>query len=158
MRYALVNDNNVVVNVIEWDGVTPYAPAERIVPCPDDWRIGIGSTYDGSVFTPTIGTAQPSPELAISVDSVHAIADAHVTINDDFLAMPAPVLADVLDQIKSLTEAQSKLIVFMQSLKVLNGDGAPQAQDPIAAPVDPVATTVDPVAADAVNPTERTVP
>lgn len=48
-RYAVLNQDNVVVNVIEWDGVTPYDPGEgltlQFVPTVD-----IGRVWDGTDF------------------------------------------------------------------------------------------------------------
>lgn len=48
-RYAVLNSDNVVVNVIEWDGVTPYDPGEgltlQFVPTVD-----IGRVWDGTDF------------------------------------------------------------------------------------------------------------
>ena len=50
MRYAQIKDN-LVINVIVWDGETPYDPGEGItlVKCPD--KVGVGFTYDGKKFT-----------------------------------------------------------------------------------------------------------
>lgn len=30
MQYALINENNIVVNSIEYDGIAPYTPAEGL--------------------------------------------------------------------------------------------------------------------------------
>jgi len=45
-RYAMIVDQ-VVENVCEWDGITPWTPPAntQAVLCPDD--VGIGWTYDG---------------------------------------------------------------------------------------------------------------
>lgn len=48
MRYALVKDG-IVINAVEWDGETEYAPDGELVASD---TAQIGDAYDGSVFTP----------------------------------------------------------------------------------------------------------
>jgi hypothetical protein len=50
--YAMVNSSNIVVNVIIWDGVTPYNPQGYILINSD--TANIGDIYDSSngTFTP----------------------------------------------------------------------------------------------------------
>ena len=52
-RYAVLNADNIVVNVIEWDGVTPYDPGEgltlQFVPTVD-----IGRVWDGNDYVPPV--------------------------------------------------------------------------------------------------------
>ena len=49
MRYAIVSGSQVV-NVILWDGVTPWVAADgcEAVACGD--TVGPGWTYNGSIF------------------------------------------------------------------------------------------------------------
>lgn len=56
MRYAMVKDG-FVINIIKWDGVSPYTPPEgtTLVPATNDATIG--GTWDGNVFGPA-----PEPE------------------------------------------------------------------------------------------------
>ena len=58
MRYALVNDSGLAVNVILWDGTEPYDPPEShtLHLLDDDSPVGIGWEYDG------IWTAPPAAE------------------------------------------------------------------------------------------------
>jgi hypothetical protein len=50
MRYALVDVDGLVVNVIVWDGETDYIPDDGLtaVPVPDDVVAGPGWTFDGT--------------------------------------------------------------------------------------------------------------
>lgn len=50
-NYAVVKAG-VIVNVVVWNGSTPWTPAadETVVAIPSDQPAGIGWTYDGSVF------------------------------------------------------------------------------------------------------------
>jgi hypothetical protein len=62
MTYAIIQ-NGVVVNTIEWDGVTPWqSPAgTTAVQIPDGAYVGIGSTYDGKTFS-----APPQPPSTVT--------------------------------------------------------------------------------------------
>jgi hypothetical protein len=61
MTYAIIQ-NGVVVNTIEWDGVTPWQPpaGTTSVQIPDGAYVGIGSTYDGKTFS-----APPQPPSTV---------------------------------------------------------------------------------------------
>jgi len=53
MRYALINNQNIIDNIISWDGETEWTPPENMtVINVDGVDCGIGWTYDGTVFTP----------------------------------------------------------------------------------------------------------
>lgn len=49
MKYAVLSETNVVVNLIMWDGVSLYNPGTglRLVPVTDDLFIDLGWTWDG---------------------------------------------------------------------------------------------------------------
>lgn len=53
MRYAMINSENFVVNVIAWDSVTSYTPPEGNILVKSD-TANIGDIYDPSngIFTP----------------------------------------------------------------------------------------------------------
>jgi hypothetical protein len=80
MRHALIEDG-IVINVIVWDGESPYDPGEGVTikPCSD--LVGAGFTYNGKKFTPPELEPEPSPlqglrdELAVaaSVEEVGAV-------------------------------------------------------------------------------------
>lgn len=57
MTYAIVV-NGVVVNTIDWDGVSAWqTPSGAVaVRVSDTDYVGIGWTYDGTTFTAPIGT------------------------------------------------------------------------------------------------------
>lgn len=50
-RYVLVEDATVV-NVVLWDGVTPFDGSDRLIAVPDRPEVSVGWTYDGEVFLP----------------------------------------------------------------------------------------------------------
>lgn len=58
--YAVVNDN-VVINVIVWNGITPYAAPEGCALIQSD-TAAIGDLYDGAVFTKPAPPPEPPPE------------------------------------------------------------------------------------------------
>ena len=57
-RYALINNQNIVDNIILWDGSDSWTPPENMT-CinVESIECGIGWSYDGTVFT-----APPEPE------------------------------------------------------------------------------------------------
>jgi len=61
MNYALIS-NNVVVNVILWDGASEYIPPDghQLVALQAD-EAEVGSTYENGVFTPPV--RPPEPEI-----------------------------------------------------------------------------------------------
>jgi hypothetical protein len=52
-RYALINSENIVENIVSWDGVSEWTPPENMT-CinVESIQCDIGSSYDGTVFTP----------------------------------------------------------------------------------------------------------
>jgi hypothetical protein len=50
-RYALINSQNIVENIVSWDGVSEWTPPENMI-CLNVENIScdIGSTYNGSIF------------------------------------------------------------------------------------------------------------
>lgn len=52
-RWAVVDDG-IVVNLIVWDGESPWSPPSdaRVIEIPDDSPVDIGWSYDGSNFAP----------------------------------------------------------------------------------------------------------
>lgn len=51
-KYALINLENKVVNIIVWDGTSLYTPPEnnQMIELSDGAYVGIGFTYDGTNF------------------------------------------------------------------------------------------------------------
>lgn len=61
MTYAMVKDG-VIVNVIDWDGVTPYTPPEGCVLYPWDGPMNIGWLWeDGHPVDPNPPPPPPDP-------------------------------------------------------------------------------------------------
>jgi hypothetical protein len=50
-RYALINNENIVENIVSWDGVSEWTPSENMT-ClnVEGIQCDIGSTYNGSIF------------------------------------------------------------------------------------------------------------
>ena len=51
-KYALINNQNIVDNIVIWDGSDSWQPPQTMI-CinVENIECGIGWTYDGSVFT-----------------------------------------------------------------------------------------------------------
>lgn len=60
-RYVLVDASYKIVNVCEWDGVTPWEAPEGITAMLDSIGVDLTWTYDGKTFTPPI---EPDPAPA----------------------------------------------------------------------------------------------
>jgi len=91
MRHALIKDGTVI-NVIMWDGESPYDPGEGVTikPCSD--LVGGGFTYDGKKFTapePVEPEASPFQGLRDEL--------AAATSTDEISAVVAQVI-DALEQ------------------------------------------------------------
>ena len=58
-NYAIIDSTNTVINVVVWDGESPWTPSQDciVVAIPEDSSAGIGWTYvDGEFIAP------PRPE------------------------------------------------------------------------------------------------
>jgi hypothetical protein len=51
-RYALVDSNNLVTNVIEWDGSAQWSPPKGATLLAAAEHCTIGATWDGQTFIP----------------------------------------------------------------------------------------------------------
>ena len=58
--YAVIDENDVVVNVTMWDGQTEFVSDKKLVPYTDDNPAYIGGTYKEGVFLPP---PEPEPEV-----------------------------------------------------------------------------------------------
>jgi len=81
MVYAVVDQSRVVVNRVEWDGVTPWSePLGRLVVQDTNNESWIGGTWDGSKFSPrplpAPTTAASQEEIERSAMQLQAYADA----------------------------------------------------------------------------------
>lgn len=61
MQYALLDSTNTVVNVIEWDGVSPWTPPAAHIAIPLI-NGGIGWTFADGQFIPPPPEPEPEPE------------------------------------------------------------------------------------------------
>jgi|NOAtaT_7_FD_contig_31_7043877_length_310_multi_2_in_0_out_0_2 hypothetical protein len=55
--YALINSENVVVNMVLWDGVTPWTPPDGCTPI----KINSQPCDIGWIYDPQTGTFSPPP-------------------------------------------------------------------------------------------------
>ncbi len=57
-RYAVINSQNKVVNIVKWDGVSKWSPPAGCIVVLSEAGAGIGGTYDPNtkVFTPPANT------------------------------------------------------------------------------------------------------
>lgn len=73
-RYVII-ERGEVVNIFLWDGITPWAPPDKVLclACPD--HVGIGWTYDGQNWSPPAQAPQETiPEEIIPQSFVGYIA------------------------------------------------------------------------------------
>lgn len=62
MNYAIIDENNLVVNVALWDGETPWDPGPGlyIEAIPEGSSAWIGWSYEDGNFIPPV---EPEPEI-----------------------------------------------------------------------------------------------
>lgn len=83
MRKVLVDADNKVVNVIEWEDGATYEPPSGLVLVDDGDNAEIGSTYDPvtKVFTPPAATApEPAPPTAEEFAALQSTVAAIQTV------------------------------------------------------------------------------
>lgn len=97
MRYAIIDVNNTVNNLIEWDGdVTTWQPPEdcQAVAVADDAFVTIGATYEGGQFVnpqpqvpvPTVPQSVTMRQARLALLQAGKLAD----VNDAIVALPSP--------------------------------------------------------------------
>ncbi|EKM5742890.1 tail fiber assembly protein [Enterobacter kobei] len=77
MRYAVVDGNGNIINVILWDGANDYRPRAGTVLVPDDGTADIGGRFIDGVFIPA--PEPPVDYLAEALEQrevlLHRVAD-----------------------------------------------------------------------------------
>ncbi|MGE5501867.1 MAG: hypothetical protein ACM3W4_08065 [Ignavibacteriales bacterium] len=58
-RYALVDGDGLVVNVVEWDGVSDWSPPEGLTCMEADEAVSVGWTRQSGAW---VGPAQEDPQ------------------------------------------------------------------------------------------------
>ena len=77
-RYALINSENIVENIVSWDGVSGWTPPENMT-CfnVEGIQCDIGSTYNGSIFiAPEQIVVEPTPAPAPTKEELLAQLNA----------------------------------------------------------------------------------
>ncbi len=62
-RYAIV-ENGAVVNIVLWDGQAQWDGSASAVAIPDGQNVGVGSTYDGTVWTAPPGPPDAGADMS----------------------------------------------------------------------------------------------
>ena len=86
-NYAIVDASNLVVNVIVWDGIAPWAPPVNCVPfiIPTESPAAIGWTYlAGEFHAPDIDASEATPAAPPARPRTPAekLAVAGLTVDD----------------------------------------------------------------------------
>ena len=67
-KYALIDNQNIVRNIVLWDGETEWTPPDGLQPLDvENIKCDMGWVYDGSAFTApevVVVTPEPTPEPA----------------------------------------------------------------------------------------------
>ena len=63
-NYAVINQDNLVINVVIWDGVTDWPVEQDVIKLPTGSLVGQGFTYDPDIdeFIAPINTTQTDIE------------------------------------------------------------------------------------------------
>ena len=77
MNYAIVNNQSLVINIIEWDGIAPWQPPAGCIAIATD-QAGVGWGYVNGQFTPPPEPPPGPPPLPPSPDYL-AFWDALIT-------------------------------------------------------------------------------
>lgn len=81
MRYAVIDKDGIVINIAEWNGITPYHPGSglSLVPAADNTSTGDLKTSDGFVKpVPDVAEEQPQTleaRVAELEDKIAALTD-----------------------------------------------------------------------------------
>lgn len=84
MKYALINDNNIVVNVVLWDGESVFdtQPQTSLVPLSETDDVSPGYRYENGAW---ISNEPPTP--IIDIPGNPSIVAAKLTALDELLAL-----------------------------------------------------------------------
>ena len=73
MNYAIVSDSGIVINTIEWDGISPWQPPARCTAVATT-EAGINWMYIDGAFTP------PEPESEPALTTEQKLEAAGLTV------------------------------------------------------------------------------
>jgi hypothetical protein len=73
-RYAIINEDGVVTNICNWDGVTPWSPPEGSIAIKSN-EAEINDTYKDGVFTHPEPVAVPEISIKNQIVSLQEQLD-----------------------------------------------------------------------------------
>ena len=76
-KYALIDANNDVVNIVLWDGVTPWTPPSGLTAIQSD-TAQIGGTWDGTNFHPAPPPPVVVPQSVTRFQALAALSNANL--------------------------------------------------------------------------------
>ena len=109
MHYAVVDINNIVINIVNWDGVSNWTPPPntQIINIPNNMSVKLGATYINGVFTnPVFSGPQPVPVLTL--DDIY---DSTISANRVFKAIVLSINDGSLTVGGNKTAQQLKTII-----------------------------------------------
>jgi hypothetical protein len=77
MNYAIINNTGLVINAIEWDGISPWQPPAKCTAVATT-EAGIGWGYVNGQFTPP--PASPVPEATPELTTEQKLEAAGLTV------------------------------------------------------------------------------
>lgn len=107
-NYAIIDDAGLIINIIEWDGESEWAPPEgnTAVLCENEGDCVIGGTYQDGIFAPP-----PQPEIP----KEESVADAEQTKSS--LLAQATMMIDPLQDAVDLDIATDEEIASLKEWK-----------------------------------------
>lgn len=92
MNYAIINNQSLVINTIEWDGVTSWKPPAGCTAVASD-QAGIGWSYVNGQFTaPPKPPEPPAPEPVPPLTTEQKLLAAGLTVSElrELFGLPTP--------------------------------------------------------------------
>ena len=130
-NYAVVSSGGIVVNIVQWDGVTPYTPPAGDTLVLATATAQIGGTYNAGIFTVP---GAPTPTQGIVFQIVNPSAGSTVQLPNDMqpqaiqydYIQPAATLTSLnLDLPISPADGDNVILISTKNITTLNLIAAP---------------------------------
>lgn len=122
-NYAVVNEDDLIINIVVWDGVTEWQPPEgtQAIRCGEN-LCGIGGTYKDGVFTVPPAPEVPKEDLISQADQKKAslISEASQAIS---------ILQDAVDLDMATDEEKTQLTAWKKHRILLSRIDTSKAPD-----------------------------